>query len=76
MSISMARAGFDTVVRLQRFKLDHPDVKVDLRWIPAPHWQATWVSADGVRFMVVDYTLAQLLDEVGIILDPYERLPP
>jgi hypothetical protein len=50
----------DPVMRLSRFRLDHPDVKIN--W--GSPWEAQMTEPDGAQRWVVRYEIDDLLDEV------------
>lgn len=54
------RAPEDQVVRLQRFREEHPDIEVLWR---GP-WEAVIPESDGAQRVVVRYELNDLLNEV------------
>jgi hypothetical protein len=50
----------DPVLRLRRFRQEHPDVKIT--W--GSPWEAEMTEPDGARRWVVRYEIHDLLDEV------------
>jgi hypothetical protein len=55
----------DQVIRLQRFRLAHPDVVVQPGQFAT--WEATVTEADG-ETMIVRHTMRELLDRLGEVL--------
>ena len=64
MSRQRAVMVIDAVVRLQRYRRDHPGVTVEHQAAPHWRWAATWVDGDGRPHGLTDRELASLLDRL------------
>ena len=60
----------DQVLRLERFRLAHPDVDIQHRREPGWHWEAVWRGPDEVTTVVTDYELKGLLNRLEAALPP------